>query len=187
MLKYNRNLNQEFLINLKISNSLPESFDPKNKIGDKSMIIWDNNGTRASKIITSEIPVELYNDLKNLILKMHNNETIITFDFNIGTYHLIVESPYICRLQIIELNSRRYKEKSKGKKEALYAIKHIDKKYYENTKLVEASIYVIEENNNSIYAKKIFYMICNDFHNEQLSCLKKYLINDIIDMLLAFL
>ena len=83
MLKYNRNLNQEFLINLKISNSLPESFDPKNKIGDKSMIIWDNNGTRASKIITSEIPVELYNDLKNLIIKMHNNETIITFDFNI--------------------------------------------------------------------------------------------------------
>ena len=183
MLKYNRNLNQEFLINLKISNSLPESFDPKNKIGDKSMIIWDNNGTRASKIITSEIPVELYNDLKNMILKMHNNNTTITFDFNIGTYHLIVKSPYICRLQIIELNSKRYK----GRKKELYAIKHIEKKYYENTKLVQASLYVIEGNNNSIYAKKIFDMICNDFHNEQLSCLKKYLINDIIDMLLAFL
>ena len=102
------------------------------------MIIWDNNGTRASKIITSEIPVELYNDLKNLILKMHNNETIITFDFNIGTYHLIVKSPYICRLQIIELNSKKYKEKSKGRKKELYAIKHIEKKYYEKCILISS-------------------------------------------------
>jgi len=183
--KLGRNPNKEFSINLTISNVLPEDFDPKNRIGTKSILLWENNGIRASKIITDEIPIQIYYDFKAFFIKVHNRLKDISFNFTIGTYHIIVNTPYICRLQLIEYAFKENKNNSKIKDDfkKKYKIKNIIKEYGENTKIIEATIYVDYSYNNNKFAQKIYYMLVQSFHNEQLKCLEKYMVKDIIDII----
>ena len=52
MLNYQRNPEKEFFINLKISSSLPEEFDPKYHIGSDTFLIWESGGIEATRLVT---------------------------------------------------------------------------------------------------------------------------------------
>jgi len=43
MLHYIKNSKEEFPLKLKISESLPDNFDPKTKIGDHTTLIWEDH------------------------------------------------------------------------------------------------------------------------------------------------
>lgn len=183
-LKLNR-IHQEFSISFKIAAT--KDFVPKTKIGDKGILIWDTNGSKATKISTPAIPIQTCNDFKALVLNYHNDGANILLEFSIGSYYLTVKTPYICRLRIIELDSRKYMEKIKKedkKKEKKFVVKEIYKEYHENSKVIQGIVYTSEINTiNAEFAKEISSILIDSFHDDQLACLEKFLIQDLIQII----
>lgn len=196
--KYHRNIEEEFFINLKISKALPKNFDPKYIIGMNTFLMWDNNGLDASKIITGNVPVQVYEDLKKFIIKIHELEPGILChnieaecNFTIGSYHIFIDTPFICRLQLIELSHfispRAEQTIPHFFNDKHYEIKHISKEYHDNTNVIEISAYVDAGYDTNQFAKKIYELSSKSFYDDQINCLFKYMYKDGIDIIKSYL
>ena len=183
---YHRNLNIEYDIDFHITNSSNKKFKPKNKLGSKGLLIWENDCVKANKVITDEVPIQALHDFKEYIAQMNYQKNYVSFDFNIGTYRLITRSPYICRLQLIEINSKEMKEKEnerKMKEKENFIIKNITQKFYKDSVIIESSIFVNKYCNNNKFAWHIYKIFVNKCINEQLIVLKRYLNDDVISII----
>ena len=183
-------------LNLKYHNdTIYKKFKPKNKLGSKGLLIWENDCVKANKVITDEVPIQALHDFKEYIAQMNYQKNYVSFDFNIGTYRLITRSPYICRLQLIEINSKEMKEKEnerkmkekenerKMKEKENFIIKNITQKFYKDSVIIESSIFVNKYCNNNKFAWHIYKIFVNKCINEQLIVLKRYLNDDVISII----
>lgn len=174
MFNYRRNIEEEFFINLKISEPLPKEFDPKHIIGCRTFIMWENSGLEANKLVTENVPVQVYDDLKKFIMKIHNlsnrifpEKFVVSCNFNIGTYRIFIDTPFICRLRLIEFPATSLLERDNH-----FEIREITKKYFEHTNIIELSVYVDIGYDTNRFARYIYEFIKNSFHDEQIEAIE---------------
>ena len=133
------------------------------KIMKRGWIGWDTP-LHANSIIFEDTSIVIYSCIKNLIIEFHKENIIVNCKFNIGSYTIYSISPYIYRLQIIEL----FEDGN------IFRIKNLKIKKEINTIIIETIIFI--NKNNSIFYKN-FYNICEKIKREVYSDCINYLKN----------
>ncbi len=161
-------------VNLELSDPAPDSISSINKDGHKFVLLWNYEKTQACIMVSNEIAIEIYGYIKFLVDKIHEHAIKVQAYFHIGRCYVIVRTPYIYKLTIVEV------EKDNVNPEILQE----SEEKLTNTIVIEKVFSVKQGNDTPNYVNQIVDSL---YYKEHIKIFGEHLNRDVASIFYEFL